>query len=136
VYESRDSYRISGHGSEGKWACDRDYHNGTGPVCLDIDHRIIDEPLTKEFLKCLDLSSHATAVLDEVQNRTLVADDEQIRRKREESQLKSRLSNLENYLVPLTRIWRKATIGNQAGQSTAPGSAAAAATPAGDHGRY
>jgi hypothetical protein len=91
-------HRISGHGSEGKWGCDRDYHNGTGPICLDIDHRVIDEPLTKEFLKCLDLSSHATAVLDEVQNRTLVADDEQIRRKREEAQLKSRLSNLENYL--------------------------------------
>ena len=91
-------HRISGHSSDGTWVCALDYHNGTGPICLDIDHRIIDEALTREFLKCLDLSANAMAVLDEVQNRTLVADDEQIRRKREEAQLKSRLANLENYL--------------------------------------
>jgi len=90
--------QISGHGSEGKWVCDRDYHNGTGPICLDIDHRIISEPITKKFLKCLDLRSHATEVLNEVQNRAIINDDEQSRRKREEAQLKNRLANLENYL--------------------------------------
>ena len=90
--------RISGHSSNGTWVCDRDYHNGTGPICLKINHRIISEPLAREFLKCLDLSSHATAVFDEVQNRAMATDDEQARRKREETQLRNRLINLENYL--------------------------------------
>ena len=90
--------RISGHGSDGTWVCALDYHNGTGPICLDIDHRIISEPLTREFLKCLDLGPHAAEVLNEVQNRVISNDDEQAARKREETQLKSRLANLENYL--------------------------------------
>jgi chorismate mutase len=92
------SRHISGHSSDGTWVCDRDYHNGTGPICLKINHRIISEPLTREFLKCLDLSAHATAVFDEVQNRATVTDEEQARRKREEAQLRNRLANLENYL--------------------------------------
>ncbi len=90
--------RISGHGSEGQWVCALDYHNGTGPICMDMDHRIISEPLTREFLKCLDLRPHAAEVLNEVQNRVISNDDEQATRKREEAQLKSRLANLENYL--------------------------------------
>ena len=90
--------RISGHSSDGTWVCALDYHNGTGPICLDIDHRIISEPLTTEFLRCLDLSSHAKAVFDEVQRRATATEEEEPKRKREEAQLKSRLANLENYL--------------------------------------
>jgi|GEM_PF-1113110 len=90
--------RISGHGSDGSWVCALDYHNGTGPICLDINHRIISDPLTREFLKCLDLSSHARAVFDEVQQRAAATEEEEPKRKREEAHLKSRLANLENYL--------------------------------------
>lgn len=90
--------RISGHASDGKWVCDSDYHNATGPICLKIDHRFIDKPLTTEFLKCLDLSSNAAEVLKEIQDRTASSNDQQVRRKHEEANLNNRLSNLENYL--------------------------------------
>jgi len=90
--------RISGHGSEGKWVCDHDYHSGTGPICLDIDHRIISEPLTTEFLKCLDLRSYAREVFDELQTRSMTAEAEEAMRKHQETQLRNRLTNLENYL--------------------------------------
>lgn len=91
-------HHISGHSSEGRWVCDRDYHNGIGPVCLDIGHHIISEPLTAEFLRCLDLGSHAGAVWDEIQSRASTTEQEEARRKREEAQLKNRLANLEGYL--------------------------------------
>lgn len=90
--------RISPHSSEGKWVCDRDYHNGTGPTCLKIDHRVISEPLTEEFLRCLDLTSHAEAVLQELQGQADVGRLEEARRKREEARLTTLLRNLENYL--------------------------------------
>ncbi len=89
---------ISGHGSDGTWVCDRDYHNGTGPICLKINHRIISEPLTREFLKCLNLSSHASAVFDEIQTRVTATDEEHAKRKHEEARLENRLANLEDYL--------------------------------------
>ena len=90
--------RICGHPSKREWFCDLDYHNGTGPVCITIRHEILSVPLTKEFLKCLDLGTQADAVFDELKTRTQDTDEEQARRKREETQLKSRLANLENYL--------------------------------------
>ena len=89
---------ISGHSSDGTWVCDRDYHNGTGPICLKINHRTISEPLTREFLKCLDLSSYASAVFEEVQTRASTSEEEQARRRRDEAHLRNRLANLENYL--------------------------------------
>jgi hypothetical protein len=89
---------ISGHSSNGTWVCDRDYHNGTGPYCLKVDHQIISQPLTAEFLKCLDLQSYAREVFDELQTRSMTIEAEEAMRKHREMQLRSRLTNLENYL--------------------------------------
>ncbi len=89
---------LSGHSSNGTWVCDHDYHNGTGPICLKINHRIISDPLTKEFLHCLDLRSYAREVFDELQSRAMATEDEEARRKRQEAQLRNRLTNLESYL--------------------------------------
>jgi len=89
---------ISGHSSDGKWVCDQDYHNGTGPHCLKIDHRIISQPLTTEFLKCLDLRSYAGEVFGELQTRSMTVEAEEAIRKHQETQLRNRLTNLETYL--------------------------------------
>jgi len=89
---------ISGHSSNGTWVCDRDYHNGIGPLCLKIDHRIISQPLTTEFLKCLDLRSYAREVFDELQTRSMTVEAEEAMRKHQETQLRNRLTSLENYL--------------------------------------
>lgn len=89
---------ISGRASEGAWVCDRDYHNGTGPTCLDIVHHVISQPLTKEFLRCLDLGGHAETILEELQDRSKLTGDEEARRKHEESRLRNKLANLEGYL--------------------------------------
>ncbi len=89
---------ISGHSSDGTWVCDRDYHNSIGPYCFKIDHRIISQPLTTEFLKCLDLRSYAREVFDELQTRSMTVEAEEAMRKHRETQLRNRLSNLENYL--------------------------------------
>lgn len=89
---------ISGHSSDGTWVCDRDYHNGTGPYCFKIDHRIISEPLTTEFLKSLDLRSYAKDVFDELQTRATTGEVEDTMRKNQETHLRNRLANLESYL--------------------------------------
>jgi hypothetical protein len=89
---------ISGHSSDGTWVCDRDYHNGTGSLCLKIDHQIISQPLTTEFLKCLDLRSYAREVFDELQTRSITVEAEEAMRKHQETQLRNRLANLESYL--------------------------------------
>ncbi|MCL0091189.1 DUF4404 family protein [Dehalococcoidia bacterium] len=89
---------ISGHSSNGTWVCDRDYHNATGPYCLKVDHRVISQPLTTEFLKCLDLRSYAGEVFDELQTRSMTVEAEEAMRKHQETQLRNRLANLESYL--------------------------------------
>jgi len=89
---------ISGHSSDGTWVCDRDYHNGIGPICFKIDHRIISQPLTTEFLKCLDLRSYAREVFDELQTRSVTVEAEEAMRQHHETQLGNRLTNLESYL--------------------------------------
>jgi len=89
---------ISGHSFDGRWVCDNDYSNGLGPICLKISGRVISEPLTKEFLRCLDLSSQAEAVLGQIQSQVKMAGNEESQSQRQETQLKSRLANLESYL--------------------------------------
>jgi hypothetical protein len=89
---------ISGHSSDGTWVCDRDYHNATGPYCFKIDHRIISQPLTIEFLKCLDLRSYAREVFKELQARSLTVEAEEAIQKHQEAQLRNRLGYLESYL--------------------------------------
>jgi len=91
-------HHISGHASDGSWVCDRDYHNCIGPLCLKIDHRIISQPLTTEFLKSLDLRSYAREVFDELQTRSMMVEAEEAMRKHQETQLRNRLTNLESYL--------------------------------------
>ncbi|MFW6112662.1 MAG: hypothetical protein ACOC6S_03725, partial [Chloroflexota bacterium] len=89
---------VSGHTSDGIWVCDRDYHNGTGPHCFKVDHRVISEPLTTEFLKCLDLRSYARDVFDELHTRAMTGDMEDTMRKNQQTHLRDRLANLEGYL--------------------------------------
>ena len=89
---------VSGHSSNGTWVCDRDYHNGIGPLCFRIDHRIISQPLTAEFLKCLDLRSYASEVFHELQMRSITVEAEEAMCKQQETQLRNRLTSLESYL--------------------------------------
>ena len=86
---------IAGHGSAGTWICNRDYQNAIGPSCLDIDHQIFSQPLTTEFLKCLNLRPYAREVFGELQTRSTTVEAEEAMRRHEETRLKNRLANLE-----------------------------------------
>ncbi|MBI4286185.1 MAG: hypothetical protein HY670_09895 [Chloroflexi bacterium] len=89
---------ISGHSSNGTWVCDRDYHNGIGPHCLTIDHRFISQPLTTEFLKCLDLRPYAREVFDELQIRSVTVAAAEATQKHKQTQLRNQLAIPEGYL--------------------------------------
>jgi hypothetical protein len=54
---------ISGHGSQGRYVCSRDYSAGNGPVCLDISKRYLDEPLKDAVLSQLLISAQGERVL-------------------------------------------------------------------------
>ncbi len=54
---------ISGHGSQGRYVCSRDYSAGNGPVCLDISKRYLDEPLEDAVLSQLLISAQGEKVL-------------------------------------------------------------------------
>ncbi|MBE0415298.1 MAG: hypothetical protein IBX36_01990 [Dehalococcoidia bacterium] len=89
---------ISSHCSEGNYRCQRDYFRGQGQICLDIDHRFIDEPLTTEILRQLDFTPYAEEVLARLEAQTTQDKISQVDRTRQVAELERRLENLKSYL--------------------------------------
>jgi len=89
---------LSAHNVLKRWKCSRGYFSGREQYCLNIADHKLTPPLTKEFLTCLDLSPHAEAVMEKIKNDVDDYDIEETRRRRQETELHTRLKNLENHL--------------------------------------
>lgn len=89
---------VSSHSSEGSYRCQRDYFRGQGQICLDIDHRFIDQPLTTEILRQLDFTPYADEVLAKLETETIQNKASHVERVRQITEYERRLENLKSYL--------------------------------------
>jgi len=90
--------KLAAHNTLNRWACIHGYQAGLEPRCLYTADHILTPPLTREFLRCLDLTPHAQAVLEKLKAEAGNYSLEESRQRRQETELKSRLANLERYL--------------------------------------
>lgn len=89
---------VSSHPGKGEYCCQRDYLNGRGAICLNIQHRFIDEPLTAEVLRQLDFTPYAGEVLANLEAEAVAGKVEETQRQREVAELERRMENLKAYL--------------------------------------
>jgi len=97
-YEHEPPRSISAYNAKKRWACNQDYHLGVGYRCLYIEDHLLTPPLTTEFLRCLDLTPHAQAVLEKLKDEVNEYDLEESRYRKRETELKNQITNLERYL--------------------------------------
>jgi DNA invertase Pin-like site-specific DNA recombinase len=90
--------KLSAYNSKKRWACNQDYHLGVGYRCLYIEDHLLTPPLTTEFLRCLDLTPHAQAVLEKLKDEVNDYSLEDSRYRKRETDLKTQITNLERYL--------------------------------------
>ena len=90
--------KLAAHNKLDRWACTHGYQAGLEPRCLYTANHVLTPPLTKEFLRCLDLTPHAQAVLEKLKAEAGNYSLEESRQHRQETELRSRLANLERYL--------------------------------------
>ena len=96
--EHNPARRLSAYNSKKRWACAQDYHLGVGYRCLYIEDHLLTPPLTTEFLRCLDLTPHAQAVLEKLKAEVNEYSLEDSRYRKREIELKTQIANLERYL--------------------------------------
>jgi len=89
---------LSAHNVRRRWVCSRGYQSGLESECLQIADHKLTPPLTKEVLHCLELSPHAEAVLEKLKTDVNDYDLEETRRRRQETELRTRINNLESHL--------------------------------------
>ncbi|NQT48254.1 MAG: hypothetical protein HQ578_04705, partial [Chloroflexi bacterium] len=85
-------------GSQRKYFCEHDFVAGRGPVCLVINHRFIDEPLTSEVLRQLDFTPYAEEVLAKLEDEASQGRVGVEHREREITAMERKLENLSSYL--------------------------------------
>ena len=90
--------KLAAHNKLNRWACIQGYQAGLEPRCLYTADHVLTPPLTKEFLRCLDLTPYTQAVMKKLKTEAGNYTLEESRRRRQEAELKSRLANLEKYL--------------------------------------
>jgi len=86
------------HNVTRRWKCDRGYYSGQEDYCINIADYKLTPPLTSAVLEYLDLSPHVEAVLEKIKNDVDDYDIEKTRRRRQETELHTRLKNLESHL--------------------------------------
>ena len=97
-YNHEQPRRIAAHSVRSRWACDHDKHLGIGPSCLYIENHLLTPPLTSEFLRCLDPTDQAQKVLEKLKSEASDYNLEESRWRRQDTELRTRLANLENCL--------------------------------------
>ena len=90
--------RIAAYNTRKRWACCQHHHLGLGASCLYIENHLLTPPLTSEFLRCLDLTPHAEAVLGTLKSQVSEHSMEETKRRQREAELKARIANLKRYL--------------------------------------
>ena len=89
--------KISAHNRKRRWLC-RSYRSPLEPPCLQIADHLLTPPLTTEFLRSLDLTPHARAVMERLRDDVERHSLEEGQRRRRESELKARIARLKGYL--------------------------------------
>lgn len=90
--------KVAAYNTRKRWACCQDHHLGLGPTCLYIEDHLLTPPLTAEFLRYLDLTPHAEAVLERLKSQVSEQSLEETRRRQREAELKARIASLKRYL--------------------------------------
>ena len=89
---------VSSYSAGGVYRCKRDYDAALEHICLNIEKRFIDEPLTTEVLGQLDFTPCAEEVLDQLENEAVQGKQAVSRYSQEINELERRLENLKQYL--------------------------------------
>jgi hypothetical protein len=97
-YNHEKPAQISSYSSGGVYRCKRDYDAARGRICLNIEKRFIDEPLTTEVLHQLDFTPFAEEVLEQLETEEERGKLVMVRNRQEIAELKRRLENLKQYL--------------------------------------
>jgi DNA invertase Pin-like site-specific DNA recombinase len=90
--------KVAAYNTSRRWACCQDHHLGLGPTCLYVEDHLLTPPLTAEFLRYLDLTPHAEAVLERLKSQVNENSVEETRRRQREAELKARIASLKRYL--------------------------------------
>jgi len=90
--------KIAAYSTSKRWACSHDNHLGLGPSCLYIEDHLLTPPLTREVLRYLDLTSHPQLVMEKLKSEASGYSLEESRWRRQNTELRTRLANLEKYL--------------------------------------
>jgi hypothetical protein len=89
---------LSSYSSGGVYRCKRDYEVARGRICLNIEKRFIDEPLTTAVLRQLDFTPFVEEVLERLE---IEAEQEKLvtsQNRHEIDELERRLESLKQYL--------------------------------------
>jgi DNA invertase Pin-like site-specific DNA recombinase len=81
-----------------RWSCRPTTQIGHSDSCLQIADRFLTPPLTREFLRCLDLTPHAEAVLERLKSEVSRNSLDEVQRRRQEAARKKRIAELEQHL--------------------------------------
>ncbi|MFC1909857.1 hypothetical protein ACFLXC_01005 [Chloroflexota bacterium] len=97
-YNHAEPRRLSALNRLQRWACRSTTQLGPADSCLQIADRFLTPPLTVEFLRCLDLTPHAEAVLDKLKSEVSQQSLDETQRRRRETEIKKHITDLEKYL--------------------------------------
>jgi hypothetical protein len=97
-YNHDEPRRVSALNRVQRWSCRSALQLGHGASCLQIADHFLTPPLTREFLRCLDLTPHAGAVLDKLKSEVSQHSLDESQRRRGEAELRTHIANLERYL--------------------------------------
>jgi hypothetical protein len=89
---------VSSYSSGGVHRCKRDYDSARGRICLNIEKRFIDEPLTTEVLRQLDFTPFTEEVLEQLETEAERGKLATARSRQEIAELERRLESLKQYL--------------------------------------
>jgi len=89
---------VSSYSAGGVYHCKRDYDAARGNICLNVEKRYIDEPLTTELLRQLDFTPCAEEVLEQLENEAAQGKLATAKNRQEVTELERKLENLKQYL--------------------------------------
>ncbi|HCP60073.1 MAG TPA: hypothetical protein DIT43_00625, partial [Dehalococcoidia bacterium] len=97
-YNHDEPRRISSLNTLQRWSCRPTLQTGNSDSCLQIADRFLTPPLTREFLRCLDLTPHAEAVLEKLKSEVSQHSLDESQQRRREAEIRKRIADLERYL--------------------------------------
>jgi len=90
--------RVTSNSRDGCYVCRRHYTLGLGPICMDINHHILDVPLLDAVLGQLDFTPYADEVLTKLETDYEKGKINDVNRRRQEAELEQRIKRLKSYL--------------------------------------